>query len=474
MYNLYSYSQKFNLKPKRSNKKYIVLLFLAVSAILLVASGFLVKDKFSTSMFGTRFKVGPADAFETPVSLFDNFFAANVRIYDEIQAGENLYLALKRLEVEPTQAERLSSAVGKVVNLQKLLPKDGLMVETATKSIQLSGINNDSALRIKAIELFTKSPDGVAMRIRAEISELDESIVDVSTQTPQVYREHSIIIGTVTNNIYSAITENGGDAQLVNSFADIFGWQFDFFKDTRSGDTYQMVVEKNVSEGRFVGYGRVMAAEYNNSGKKMRGFYFSSADQKISGFFDEAGFSLKNAFLKAPLKLASISSRFGMRFHPVQKRMKAHNGVDYGAGRGTPFMAVSNGTVVNAGFTIFNGNWVRIRHQNGYETEYLHATKLAKGVRVGARVTQGQVIGYVGSTGMATGPHLHFGMKLNGRYVNPSAQKFAKTDRIPKNYMSEYGRSIAPMQIALNRQGTDKQNVLAQIKEKPKTNERHN
>lgn len=474
MYSSYKYSQKFNLKPKKGYKRPLIAFLTVMSLLMIFAGGFLLKKKGGVGIAARIFNVGPADVFETPVSLFDNYIAANIKVYDEIQIGENLYLALKRLEVDPTQAEKFSSAIGKVVNLRQLLPKDGLMVESSSKSVQLSGIGDEAsgALSIQAIELYTRGVDGVAMRIRAEIAS-DGTQIEVSTQTPQVFREHSLISGTVTNNIYSAITENGGDAQLVNSFSDIFGWQFDFFKDTRSGDTYQMVVEKSVADGRFVGYGRVLAAEYNNSGKRMRGFYFSSADGRVSGFFDETGFSLKNFFLKAPLKLASISSRFGMRFHPVQKRMKAHNGVDYGASRGTPFMAIANGTVINAGYTIFNGNWVRLRHRNGYETEYLHATKLAKGIRVGARVDQGQVIGYVGSTGMATGSHLHFGMKLNGRYVNPSAQKFAKTDRIPKNYMAEYGRSIEAMQIALNRQNPERQNVLAQAKEKTQ-NERHN
>jgi murein DD-endopeptidase MepM/ murein hydrolase activator NlpD len=459
MYGAYGYSQKFNLKPKRDKNK-ILALTAILSVALFSAVGVFYK-RANISLSSRIFKVGPTDAFETPISLLDNFFAANIRVYDEIQIGENLYLALKRLGVSGIEAERFSKALGKEVNLHKLLPKDTLMVESASNKIQLSHVKADSdSMIVKAIELFTRTEDGVAMRIRAEIKEDDESKIEISTTVPEIYREHALINGTVNNSIYQAITQNGGDAQLVNNFADIFGWQFDFFKDTRALDTYQMVVEKNVSAGRFIGYGRILAAEYNNAGKKMRGFYFESVDKKISGFYDETGYSLKNAFLKAPLKLASISSRFGMRFHPVQKRMKSHNGVDYGARRGTPFMAVANGVVINAGYTPFNGNWVRIRHNNGYETEYLHATNLAKGIRVGRQVKQGQIIGYVGSTGMSTGPHLHFGMKHNKSYVNPSAQKFAKTERIPKNYMSEFSRSIEAMQIALNRQNP-KQNVLA-------------
>ena len=171
-----------------------------------------------------------------------------------------------------------------------------------------------------------------------------------------------------------------------------------FLQGDSAGYTYQMIVERNVSEGRFVNYGRVMAAEYVSNGRKLRGFYFASKDGQVAGFFDDTMLSLKNAFLKAPLKLASISSKFGMRYHPVLQRMKAHNGVDYGANMGTPFMAVASGTIINAGYSPFNGNWVRVRHLNGYETEYLHAVRLAKGVKLGAQVKQGQIIGYVGKT----------------------------------------------------------------------------
>jgi murein DD-endopeptidase MepM/ murein hydrolase activator NlpD len=271
----------------------------------------------------------------------------------------------------------------------------------------------------------------------------------------------------VKNSLYATILSHGGDAQLVNAFSDIFAWQFDFFRDSREGDTYQMVVERHVADGRFVGFGRVMAAEYNSGSRKLQGYYFSSRDGRIAGFFDNRGDSLKNAFLKAPLKLANITSGFNKRrFHPIQMRIKPHNGVDYGAPIGTPVMAVASGTVVNSGFSRFNGNWVRIKHSNGYETEYLHAHKLAKNMRVGARVEQGQTICYVGKTGMATGPHLHFGMKKNGNYVDPAKQSFARSMGVPDGYKKEFSSSIEAMVIAFNRQAP-KTNAVAMHKGRP-------
>lgn len=466
MYITQGYSQR--LRPRlRKHLKRIWVITLTLASFFLIAFGAKLITTSRIEVFSKPiFLVGPVDNFETPASLFDNFFATKIRVFDEIKAGETLSRALTRLQISSTTAEKFSQAIGKATNLRMLLPGDGIMIESASPSVQLGTIGDipslASTLEPHAIELFARDENGVAYRIRAEaLASNDVNTIDVRIDKPKVYKEHSLINGKVTNNIYGAIVDNGGDAQLVNSFSDIFAWQIDFYRETQEGDTYQTIVERNVSEGRFVNYGRVLAAEYVNSGKTIRAFYFESADGEISGFFDNQGHSLRNAFLKAPLKLASISSRFGARFHPVLKRMKAHNGVDYGASRGTPFMAVASGTVTNAGYTPFNGNWVRIRHMNGYETEYLHATNLAKGVRVGAHVKQGQVIGYVGKTGLATGYHLHFGMKLHGKYVNPGAQKFERSVGIPAKYMVEFKRSIEAMVIALNRQSYDRQQVVA-------------
>lgn len=456
-------SQRLKPNPKKT-KRLVALALALVSLSLIIYGAKLIKSNGYVSTLSPRiFDVG-APNLETPVSLFDSFFATKIKIYDEIRAGETLYAALRRLRVPQQAADKFASAIGKTTNLKFLLPGNSLMIESASDHLQLGNISNSpltqSALDPRALELFSKDENGVAFRIRAVLP-TDVGEVEVSVIKPKVYKEHSLLNGVVNSSIYNAIINSRGDAVLVNNFSDIFAWQFDFYRDTRAGDTYQMIVERNVSEGRFVGFGRVLAAEYMSAGKILRGFYFESTDGTVAGFFDDQGRSLKNAFLKAPLKVASINSRFGMRYHPVQKILKPHNGVDYGAERGTPIMAVAAGTVVNAGYSPFNGNWVRIRHMNGYETEYLHATKLGKGIRVGVRVTQGQVIGYVGKTGLATGYHLHFGMKQNGKYVNPATQRFAREVGVPPRYMAEFAQSIEAMVIAFNRQSPDRQQIIA-------------
>lgn len=466
MYVDQSYSHGRGFKQRGKFKKQSIYALGLFSLLLIIIGIKLIKAPNNAHDSVTDiFKVSPVDVFETPTSFFDDFYATRMRVYDEIKPGETLFSAFRRIQVPPQVAEKFANAIGKAANLKSLRPGDALMIETEASNTRLGGFSNlenfSSTQSLHAVELFSKDESGVAFRIRAEMIEGDTSNISVNINRPQVFKEHKLLNGVVSNNIYGAILSNNGDAQLVNSFSDIFNWQFDFYRDTRNGDTYQMIVEQNISEGRFVGYGRVLAAEYASGGKSYRGFYFESKDGQIAGFFDDEGKSLKSAFLKAPLKLATISSRFGMRFHPVQKRLKAHNGVDYGANRGTPFMAVASGAVVNAGYSPFNGNWVRVRHMNGYETEYLHATHLAKGVRVGARVSQGQVIGYVGKTGLATGYHLHFGMKKNGNYVNPAAQRFERNIGVPPKYMAEFAQSIEAMVIAFNRQAPDRQPILA-------------
>lgn len=462
-------SHERNSKQRKRKKRRAIFALSFFSLMLIVVGIRLIGTPNSPRVAVPHlFDVSPVDVFETPTSFFEDFLATRMRVYDEIRAGETLFSTFKRLQVPAGVAEKFAHAISKTANLKTLRPGDSIMIETASLNQRLGGLHNldgFSGQFLKAVELFSKDESGVAFRVRAEMEEGDAAKIAVSINRPQVFKEAKLINGVVSNNIYGAILRNKGDAQLVNSFSDIFNWQFDFYRDTRNGDAYQMIVEQNISEGRFVGYGRVLAAEYVSGGRTLRAFYFESKDGQVAGFFDDEGKSLKSAFLKAPLKLASISSRFGMRYHPVQKRLKAHNGVDYGANRGTPFLAVANGVVINAGYSPFNGNWVRLKHLNGYETEYLHATNLAHGIRVGARVSQGQVIGYVGNTGLATGYHLHFGMKQNGRYVNPAAQNFARSAGVPPKYATEFHQSIEAMVIALNRQAPSQQKVLASNEE---------
>ena len=228
--------------------------------------------------------------------------------------------------------------------------------------------------------------------------------------------------GEIEQSLYLALDgqiadttlDDGERVRLAWDLADTYMWQVDFTRDIREGDHYQVLIERMVSEEGEVRFGRILAADLRISGKDLPAFRFKDG-QGNESFYDEEGNSLKRAFLRAPLQFRRISSNFTRsRYHPVLNRYRAHQGTDYSAAPGTPVMAAGNGTVIRAGRSGGYGNLVELTHANGITTRYGHLRGFAKGVRAGARVSQGQVIGYVGSTGLATGPHLHYEFRVHG------------------------------------------------------------
>jgi murein DD-endopeptidase MepM/ murein hydrolase activator NlpD len=216
----------------------------------------------------------------------------------------------------------------------------------------------------------------------------------------------------------------GEQAQLVLDFAEIFAWDFDFAQDSQPGDRFRMLVEKVYTGDQFVRYGRILVAEYEEVGGKVHtGIYFR--DGAESGYYTPAGESLRRAFLKSPLEFTRISSRFSYaRRHPILGGVRPHLAVDYAAPQGTPVFAVADGVVESAGWLGGNGNTVTLRHRSSFKTMYNHLSGFARGIRAGALVRQRQLIGFVGSTGLATGPHLDYRVIKDGRFVNPLKQVF--------------------------------------------------
>jgi len=214
---------------------------------------------------------------------------------------------------------------------------------------------------------------------------------------------------------------------LAMNLSNVFAYEIDFYQDPRAGDRFELLVEQNFirngDELIFNGWGRILAARYHGQRETAYGYIYKVG--KEEGYYDLEGKSLVRDVLRSPLKLQRITSSFKpRRFHPILKRYKDHNGVDYGVPKGTPVMAVANGKVRSAGRLGGAGKAVILSHSKDMLTQYFHLNSFAKGVRAGASVKQGQVIGYVGKTGLATSYHLHFGMKIKGKYVNPLKQKF--------------------------------------------------
>ncbi len=255
--------------------------------------------------------------------------------------------------------------------------------------------------------------------------------------------ELDIITSTISYSLFEAIKKSGEKNELALRLSDIFAWDIDFIRDIQPGDQFKVLVEKQYHDGKLAGYGKILAAFFTNKGTLFKAFLHqpeSSPDApSTSGYYDENGKSLKKAFLKTPLTFSRISSKFTKkRFHPIFKENRPHHGIDYAASRGTPIKTVGDGTVVQIGYNKGRGNYITIRHYNGYITSYYHMCRFAKGMKKNKQIFQGDLIGYVGMTGYATGPHLCFRMKKNGRPVNPLKHKSPSAKPIEPEEMEQF------------------------------------
>jgi murein DD-endopeptidase MepM/ murein hydrolase activator NlpD len=252
-----------------------------------------------------------------------------------------------------------------------------------------------------------------------------------------------MIWGTIEESPILAFNRLGEQDSLALSFADLFGWDVDFYIDLRQGDTFKVIFEKRFLQGKFIGYGQILAAEFNNQGRRLQAFAYSSPDTQRFGHYDAEGKSLEKEFRKSPIKWARITSRFtSSRLHPIHKVYRAHYGVDYAARIGTPVQATADGTVTFAGWNGASGRMVRIRHKNAYETMYLHLRSFGPGIRSGARVKSGDIVGYVGSSGDSTGPHLDYRITRNGSYLNPLSAKFDPVEPLREEHLTDFKRAI--------------------------------
>ncbi|MDR2726468.1 MAG: peptidoglycan DD-metalloendopeptidase family protein [Deltaproteobacteria bacterium] len=229
-----------------------------------------------------------------------------------------------------------------------------------------------------------------------------------------------LVEGAISSNLFQAVTEAGEQPALAMLIADIFAWEINFIKDLRTGDTFSILVEKRYRQGEFRNYGKVLAAIFVNQNTKYEAYRFADAGGHFR-FFNPKGESLEKTLLKAPLPFTRVTSGYTMRrFHPIFQENRPHQGIDYGAPAGTPIKAVGSGAVTFAGWAGGYGKQVIIRHSSKLESLYSHMSNYARGIRAGGKVRQGQIIGYVGATGNATGPHLDFRLRQNGAFINPA------------------------------------------------------
>ncbi len=330
----------------------------------------------------------------------------------------------------PPRNTVLEGKVQKGDSLGRMLKREGLAPADSDEVIRaLHDVLDFKALRAGQRYTIERTPDGRVVRFELTISRTlrvvaaraaGGALEGVKNQD-QTRSEIDDVGGRVTGSLYAAMKAAGEKTALVEDFADVFAYDLDFYVDVHDGDVFKAIVEKTFKDQELIGYGRIVAAEWNGKAGHFRAFFWKAPGSSAAGrWYDEQGHALEKTLLKTPLKFARISSGYDLhRMHPILHTEKAHMGVDYAAPVGTPVWAAAAGVVESAAPAGGAGNLIVLRHDGGLETFYMHLSKFAKGLHAGQRVEAKTVIGFVGTTGLSTGPHLHFGVKKDGSYVDP-------------------------------------------------------
>ena len=396
-----------NTRRRKQNRT----LFLILASIALVLFAFIYHDKpEKTSTTG----IAPAD-IPAPIAFTEPAADAVIQVHREticqsVQRGDTITAILGHY-FSPAEILVIARQSQAVFPLSKLCAGHPYKIEIENESFVSFYYDID-----KEEQLIIEQKDGLFYIKRQAIP----YTIEVET-----------IGGMIRSSLFGTIAQLGESSKLAIQIMNIFAWDIDFIRDIRQGDYFTALVEKRYRDGNLAGYGNLLAAEFNNRNQSYYAFRFNDGDNNENGngdssfgYFDEQGKSLRKAFLKAPLSYTRISSGYTKhRFHPVQNVWKPHLAIDYAAPIGTPVKAVADGTITQKSYDKYNGNKIRIRHPNSYETTYIHLNKFARGMKKGRRVRQGEVIAYVGTTGMSTGPHLDFRIFKNGQAINPLKMK---------------------------------------------------
>lgn len=353
--------------------------------------------------------VAPFDRVDTPAA--GRILPSPV----ELRRGETLGTALERLGATPQEVRSLAEAMaatGEDLDPRRLRPDYGY-VAWFDDDLGLAAF--EIALDGKGRARFSREGDRWSSNWRPYLRSL----------------ERRTLIGELDGSLEGSIRDAGGDPVLAYRMADVLQWDLDFNRDLQPHDRFEVVYDAVYLEGEYHNVGTIHALAYENGGRRLEAYRWGPEGEE--GYYDGEGRPLQKLFLRSPLPYSRVTSRFSLRrFHPVLKRYRPHYGVDYGAPVGTPVRVTANGVVRFAGWDNGGGNMVKVSHPNDYLTAYLHLSRFAKGVRPGRRVRQGEVIGYVGATGLATAPHLDYRVQHRGGWIDPLTIKSVPADPIPE------------------------------------------
>lgn len=420
---------KFNIPQKYQRLKRILIWSLAFIVLLQVA--YFVFDQYETKRIMKELSKEKEKIKPEPVMLFNIPIDSFTVVPGKIRSGQNLSDILVKENVSMTKVDEIS--------------KKSIL----TFDVRKMKVNNPYYFFMNK-----KQPSKVEYFIY-EVNPVDYVVYDLSDSL-RIYKEKKPIVtqiktasGVITSSLWNAMQAQALDTDLAMNLSDIYAWSIDFF-GLQKGDKFRVVYEESFVSGKSIGIGTIFAAQFVHAKEDFYAFRFTQNNE--DSYFDDKGKSLKKAFLKAPLKFSRISSQFSnARFHPVLKIYRPHHGVDYAAPTGTPVQSIGDGTVVAKAYQAAGGgNYLKIKHNSAYTTSYMHLSKYGAGIANGVRVKQGQIIGYVGTTGLSSGPHLDFRVFLNGTPVNPLTIKSPPTEPVFEKNMKDYTLLRDSMMVQLS------------------------
>ena len=338
--------------------------------------------------------------------FFNNLEPKFKKIEHKVQPGETFYNILKSYSIDEREISEIKRKLSKKVNLNKL---------NTNQKVKFVINQTDNIIKEFVFQLSTT--EKIYLTRNTETDQFNQKTIVTKLKKKILYKENVIL-----QSLYKSALEEKISANIIIEFARIYGFQVDFQRDIRKKDSFQILYEVFVDDnGKMIENGNIIFANLKLTGQNNELYFFDKKDSE--GHYDKNGKSIKKALMKTPINGARLSSPFGMRKHPIDGFNKMHRGTDFAAPMGTPIMASGDGVVKKAGWCGGGGNCVVIKHNSTYQTVYAHMSKFASGIRSGVRVKQGQTIGYVGSTGKSTGPHLHYEVIVNGKKINSQKLK---------------------------------------------------
>ena len=419
---------------KKISKRHILVIILILAGVsALLRQKFYHSDENNTPITTEELKVDTIPLAENFISVFGVDYKLDSIAYFSVKRGETFQIILRNIYQDTKLAYEIEQ------NLVDIFPPTRLRYK------------QDYALGYKAVNDSITEKYFFIEYENEVISINDSGAIQTKVVPYEIKREY--VGGEITHSLWQTLTDEGLPAVFTAKIANIFDHQIDFYR-LQKGDKFKVVADVKYLGDKRESVEFIPYAEFEHEGELFEGLYFDS--ESGEGYYNKEGKSLKTAFLKSPLEFGRISSRYNpRRYHPVLKRIKAHKGTDYAAPHGTPIRSVADGTILTASYTRGNGNYVKVKHNNSVTTQYLHMSKFASGIKKGRKVKQGETIGYVGSTGLATGPHVCFRYWLNGKQVDHLKIQSPPSYPIKESEKTRFNQQLQDFKLALEENTSD-------------------